>query len=214
MSSDTARPAGKGLSKAFVWFHATSANGGAMAILPALTLDERERNDVLSKGAGVCALMYTIASTLTPQLVALVGSYRNLMLICAVFSAVCFWGLYKTSEERYVDAKKERDGLKQLILVFRHREIWPLMLCWCLASISYGFMFTSSVYYAQYILAGDRIDLAVMGEAATGFLCIDGGILRDPVLYRPDELLVLLYPVLPCRCRGLHGQRAGECAGQ
>lgn len=125
MSSDTARPAGKGLSKAFVWFHATSANGGAMAILPALTLDERERNDVLSK-----------------------------------------------------------------------------------------VMFTSSVYYAQYILAGDRIDLAVMGEAATGFPGIDGGILRDPVLYRPDELLVLLYPVLPCRCRGLHGQRAGECAGQ
>lgn len=109
MSSDTARPAGKGL----VWFHATSANGGAMAILPALTLDERERNDVLSK-----------------------------------------------------------------------------------------VMFTSSVYYAQYILAGDRIDLAVMGEAATGFPGIDGGILRDPVLYRPDELLVLLYPVLPCRCRG------------
>ena len=66
MSSDTARPAGKGLSKAFVWFHATSANGGAMAIMPALTLDERERNDVLSKGAGVCALMYTIASTFTP----------------------------------------------------------------------------------------------------------------------------------------------------
>lgn len=141
-----------------------------MAILPALTLDEKERNDVLSKGAGVCALMYTIASTFTPQLVSLVGSYRSLMIIYAVFSAVCFWGLYKTSEERYVttDAERGQGGLKQLLLVFRHRELWPLMLCWCLASISYGFMFTSSVYYAQYTLAGNRVDFSAMGEDVIG----------------------------------------------
>ncbi len=42
------------------------------------------------------------------------------------------------------------------------------MLVWCLASISYGFMFTSSVYYAQYILAGQRVDFATMDEAAIG----------------------------------------------
>ncbi len=136
-----------------------------MAILPAMTLDERERNRVLSKGAGICALMYTVASTFTPQLVALTGSYRTLMLIYAALSAVCFWGLYKTSEERHTVSAPGRSGLRQLALVFRHREIWPLMLCWCLAAISYGFMFTSSVYYAQYILAGERLHSAWSGDA-------------------------------------------------
>lgn len=36
-----------------------------MAILPAMTLDDEERNDVVAKGAGVCALAFTVASTLS-----------------------------------------------------------------------------------------------------------------------------------------------------
>ncbi|MDO5337478.1 MAG: MFS transporter [Eubacteriales bacterium] len=140
-----------------------------MAILPAMTLDDQERNDVVAKGAGICALMFTIASTFSNQLVAIFGSYRNLMCIYAVFAVISFWGLYKTSEERYMVPKDPNNsGLKQLIYVFRHKEIWPVMLCWCLAAVSYGFMFTSSVYYAQYILAGQRVDFAAMDEAAIG----------------------------------------------
>ncbi|MGF0033877.1 MFS transporter [Bariatricus sp. SGI.154] len=144
-----------------------------MAILPAMTLDDQERNDVVAKGAAVCALAFTVASTFSTQLVQIFGSYRNIMCFYAVFACVFFWGLYKTSEERYVAPKDENGGLKQLIYVFRHKEIWPVMLCWCLAAISYGFMFTSSVYYAQYILAPGRIDmakLATLDEAAAGKL--------------------------------------------
>lgn len=140
-----------------------------MAILPAMTLDDEERNDVVAKGAGVCALMFTIASTFSTQLVEIFGSYRNLMCFYAVFAIISFWGLYKTSEERYIMPKEKGEGgLKQLVYVFRHKEIWPVMVVWCLASVSYGFMFTSSVYYAQYILAGQRVDFATMDEAAIG----------------------------------------------
>lgn len=140
-----------------------------MAILPAMTLDDEERNDVVAKGAGVCALMFTIASSFSTQLVEFFGSYRTLMCIYAVFAVISFWGLYKTSEEKYMMPKEEGEGgLKQLIYVFRHKEIWPVMLVWCFAAISYGFMFTSSVYYAQYILAGQRVDFATMDEAAIG----------------------------------------------
>ena len=140
-----------------------------MAILPAMTLDDEERNDVVAKGAGVCALMFTIASTFSTQLVEIFGSYRNLMCFYAVFAIISFWGLYKTSEERYVMPKEKGEGgLKQLVYVFRHKEIWPVMVVWCLAAVSYGFMFTSSVYYAQYILAGQRVDFATMDEAAIG----------------------------------------------
>ncbi|MCD7885532.1 MAG: MFS transporter [Lachnospiraceae bacterium] len=140
-----------------------------MAILPAMTLDDAERNSVVSKGAAICALAFTVASTFSTQLVEIFGSYRNLMCIYAVLAIVSFWGLYKTSEERYVMPKDPNSaGLKQLIYVFRHKEIWPVMLCWCLAAVSYGFMFTSSVYYAQYILAGGRVNFETMDEAAIG----------------------------------------------
>ena len=142
-----------------------------MAILPAMTLDDEERNDVVSKGAAVCALAFTIASTFSTQLVELVGSYRTLMCMYAVLAVISFWGLYKTSEERYVAPKAKGDGgLKQLIYVFRHKEIWPVMLVWCLGAISYGFMFSSSVYYAQYVLVPVRVDLATMDEATIGSL--------------------------------------------
>ncbi len=130
-----------------------------MAILPAMTKNDQERNSVIAKGAGVCALMFTIASTFSTQLVEIFGSYRRLMCFYAIFAVISFWGLYKTSEERYVLPKDPNTtGIKQLGYVFRHKEVWPVMLCWCLASISYGFMFTSSVYYAQYILAADKIN--------------------------------------------------------
>ena len=39
-----------------------------MAILPAMTLNDDVRNSVLTKGAAVCALMFTIASTFSTQL--------------------------------------------------------------------------------------------------------------------------------------------------
>ena len=140
-----------------------------MAILPAMTLDDAERNSVVAKGAGVCALMFTIASTFSTQLVQIFGSYRNIMCIYAVLAIVSFCGLYKTSEEKYVQPKVEGEGgLKQLVYVFRHKEVWPVMLVWCLAAVSYGFMFTSSVYYAQYILAPQRVDFATMDEGQIG----------------------------------------------
>lgn len=139
-----------------------------MAILPAMTLDDEERNDVLAKGAGVCALMFTIASTFSTQLVEIFGSYRRLMCIYAVFAIISFWGLFKTSEERYVAPKDENGGLKQLIYVFRHKEIWPVMLAWCLAAVSYGFMFTSSVYYAQFVMAPKRVNFETMDADAIG----------------------------------------------
>lgn len=140
-----------------------------MAILPAMTLDDVERNSVVAKGAGVCALAFTIASTFSTQLVEIFGSYRNLMCFYAVLAVISFWGLFKTSEERYIMPKDpQNNGLKPLIYVFRHKEVWPLILVWCLASVSYGFMFASSVYYAQYIFVPKLVDFATMDEAAIG----------------------------------------------
>jgi Na+/melibiose symporter-like transporter len=138
------------------------------AILPAMTLDDGERNRVLTIGAAVMALMFTVASTFSTQLVQIFGSYRNLMLVYSFFAIICFWGLFKTSEEKYVMKSENSGGLKQLGYFFRHKEVWAIIVVWICASVSYGFMFASSVYYAQYIWAPLRVDFAVMDEAAIG----------------------------------------------
>ena len=167
-----------------------------MAILPAMTLDDEERNDVVAKGAGVCALMFTIASSFSTQLVEIFGSYRTLMCFYAVFAVISFWGLYKTSEERYVMPKEKGEGgLKQLVYVFRHTELWPVMVVWCLAAVSYGFMFTSSVYYAQYILAGQRVDFATMDEAAIGATI--GGTISTYMLFISMGALISMVVLMP-----------------
>ncbi len=167
-----------------------------MAILPAMTLDDEERNDVVAKGAGVCALMFTIASSFSTQLVEIFGSYRTLMCFYAVFAVISFWGLYKTSEERYVMPKEKGEGgLKQLVYVFRHKEIWPVMVVWCLAAVSYGFMFSSSVYYAQYILAGQRVDFATMDEAAIGATI--GGTISTYMLFISMGALISMVVLMP-----------------
>jgi len=140
-----------------------------MAILPAMTMNDDIRNDVVAKGAGVCALAFTICSTFATQLANLFGSYRNLMVFFSFLAIISFWGLYKYSEEKYV-MKQEggSGGLKQLAYVFRHKAVWPVMLVWVAASVSYGFMFTSSVYYAQYIWAPMRVNFETMSEAQIG----------------------------------------------
>lgn len=130
-----------------------------MAILPAMTLNNEVRNSVIAKGAGVCALMFTIASTFSTQLVEIFGSYRNLMMIYSVFAVISFWGLFKTSQEKYV-LKQNNGGLKQLVYVLRHKEIWAVILVWICAAVSYGFMFTSSVYYVRYIWVPKRVDFS------------------------------------------------------
>lgn len=123
------------------------------AILPAMTLNDEERNDAIAKGAGICAIAFTVASSFSNQLVEIFGSYRNLMVTYAVLTLISFWIMFKTSEERYILPKdKENGGLKQLIFVFRHWEIWPVVIVWCASSVSYGFMFSSSVYYVMYYL--------------------------------------------------------------
>ena len=139
-----------------------------MAILPAMTMNDDIRNDVIAKGAGCCALAFTICSTFATQLAQIFGGYRNLMVFFSILAIISFWGLYKTSEERYVMEGESSGGIKALAYVFRHKTVWPVMLVWVCASVSYGFMFTSSVYYAQYIWAPMRVNFETMTEDQIG----------------------------------------------
>ena len=167
------------------------------AILPAMTLDDDERNKVLTLGAGVCALMFTIASTFSTQLVQIFGSYRTLMVFYSVFAIISFWGLFVTSEERYVMKNDGDGGLKQLVFVFRHKEVWPVILVWVCASVSYGFMFTSSVYYAQYIWAPIRFGAAMAAGGEVDAGAIIGGTISTYMGFISVGALVSMMVLMP-----------------
>ena len=167
-----------------------------MAILPAMTLNDDVRNDVLTKGAGVCALMFTIASTFSTQLVEFFGSYRTLMVFYSVFAIISFWGLFLTSKEKYV-MKGQSGGLKQLVYVFRHKEVWPVILVWVCASVSYGFMFTSSVYYAQYIWAPIRFGAAMAAGGEVDAGAIIGGTISTYMGFISVGALISMMLLMP-----------------
>ena len=139
------------------------------AILPAMTLNDEVRNDVIAKGAGVCALSFTICSTFATQLAKLFGSYRNLMMFFSVLAIISFWGLFRYSREKYVmDRSEGAGGIRALAGVLRHKAVWLMIIVWISVSVSYGFMFSSSVYYAQYIWAPMRVDPVTMTEKEIG----------------------------------------------
>ena len=124
-----------------------------------MTMDDRIRNDVLSKGAGCCALMFTVASTFSEQLVAVFGSYRTLMCLYAVLAIVSFWGLFRTSEERYVKASV---GEASAVLSFYENLIDEM------GGSPYPLRWEKGVYPA-----GDNIADAIRAE--TLYVAEDGG---------------------------------------
>lgn len=132
-----------------------------MAILPAVTRSNATRNSIIALGGGVCALAFTIASSFTTNMVAFFGgSYVPLMAIYGVICIAAFWGLFATAKEKYLAPIQKRSVGHDLKTLFKHKQLYPIMLVWCLASMGYGLMFASSVYYVMYYMA--RPDLIAM----------------------------------------------------
>lgn len=142
-----------------------------MAVLPAVTRDNNTRNQVIAMGAGFCALSFTVASTFTPKIVELFGgSYIPMMAIYGVLGIICFWGLYATADEKYLQKSEKRPIMQDIKTLFKHKQLYPIMLVWCLASMGYGLMFASSVYYVMYYLARPDLIALYMGIISIGAL--------------------------------------------
>lgn len=142
-----------------------------MAVLPAVTQDNGKRNQVIAMGAGIAALSFTIASTFTTQMVNFFGgSYIPLMAIYGVLGIVAFWGLFATSKERYLAPVEKRPIIHDLKRLFKHKQLYPIMLVWCLASMGFGLMFASSVFYVMYYLTRPDLIALYMGIISIGAL--------------------------------------------
>lgn len=142
-----------------------------MAILPAVTRENKTRNQVIAMGAGFCAVSFTVASTFTPKIVELFGgSYIPMMAIYGVLGIISFWGLYATADEKYLQKSEKRPIMHDIKTLFKHKQLYPVMLVWCLASMGYGLMFASSVYYVMYYLARPDLIALYMGIISIGAL--------------------------------------------
>lgn len=136
-----------------------------VAILPAVVRDTQRRNTIIAMGAGVCAAAFTIGNTFTTNITAFFTNlgfsnpYIPFMAILNVFSFISFWGLFATTKgkEKYLTPVKKENPLKPIGIVLKHKEVWPNIVAWVMASMGYGMMFSTSVYYTMYYL--ERPDL-------------------------------------------------------
>lgn len=149
-----------------------------MAILPAAVRSNEQRNMIISMGAGVCAIMFTIGSTFTSNITGFFNKlgfqngYIPFMLICGIFAFISFWGLFITSKgkERYLAEPEKGHPLKEITRVLKYKEVWPNIVAWIMASIGYGLMFSSSVYYMMYYWARPDLITIYMGFISVGAL--------------------------------------------
>ena len=147
-----------------------------MAVLPACVKSNSTRNTIITMGAGMTALMFTIGNTFTPQLTTFFGGlgfsngYIPLMLLCCFFAFISFWGLFATAKERYLQPVEKGKVLRDLGLVLKHKELLPNFIAWIMASMGFGMMFSTSVYYMLYYYQRPDLISAYMGVVSIGSL--------------------------------------------
>ena len=147
-----------------------------MALLPAAVKDNQTRNMIITLGAGTCAFVFTIANTFTLNIVGFFNGlgfsngYIPIMLIGSVLAFVSFWGLYITSkgQEKYLVEPEKGNPFRSIKLVLKYKEVYPNLIAWVMASMGYGMMFATSVYYMMYYYARPDLIPVYMGVISIG----------------------------------------------
>ena len=124
-----------------------------MALIPATTKNDDERGQAIQLGIISIAVAFTIASTFTSGWVATLGSYAPLMIIYGILTILANLWLFKNTKEIYHEEPTEKRSVMQdLGLFVKHKKLIIILLIWMLASVGYGIMFSSSVYYMMYYI--------------------------------------------------------------
>lgn len=129
------------------------------AILPAMSKNEMERNDVISLSTFISSIMILIVSTFTTNLVQILGGdnpskgYMILVGIGAVLMCITSWGAFAKCKEKYTVEKTEKEHFSvSLGKLFKVKEMYPMLLFWCVGCILFGLTMTSSIYCCMYYL--------------------------------------------------------------
>lgn len=131
------------------------------AILPTMTKNEMKRNDAISLSTFIASISIMIVSSFTPNLVQVLGGedpskgYMLLVGIGAVLMCITSWMAFAACKEKYTIEKTAEDqipvwvSLKQL---FQVKQIYPMLLFWCVGCILFQIIMASSVFYCMYYL--------------------------------------------------------------
>lgn len=129
------------------------------AILPTLSKNDMEKNDVISIATFISSVMILIVSSFTTNLVAVLGGddpakgYMILVAIGAVLMCITSWCAFAKCKEKYVtDTTKKEPVGKSLKKLFKVKEMYPMLLFWCTGCILFQLIMTSSVFYCMYYL--------------------------------------------------------------
>jgi Na+/melibiose symporter-like transporter len=74
------------------------------------------------------------------------------MIVLGLISCLSFWGLFATAKEKYIAPVSDTPLTQDLKKILRHKELSPFVIVWIMASMGYGLMFASSVFYVMYFL--------------------------------------------------------------
>lgn len=129
------------------------------AILPAMSKNEMERNDVISLSTFIASIMILIVSSFTTNLVSVLGGddpakgYMLLVLIGAILMLITSWGAFAKCKEKYSnDTTKKEPVFKSVGKLLCVKEMYPMIAFWCVGCILFQVVMASSVYYCMYYL--------------------------------------------------------------
>lgn len=129
------------------------------AILPTMTKNEMEKNDVISLSTFIASVMILLVTSFTTNLVDVLGGgepskgYMILVGIGAVAMCITSWLAFLKCKERHAVVKTETEPVAvSLSKLFKVKEIYPMLLFWCVGCILFQIIMSSSVYYCMYYL--------------------------------------------------------------
>ncbi len=139
------------------------------ALLPTMTKNEMERNDTISLGTFIASLVILVVTSFTTNLVELLGNgdtamgYMLLALIGSVFMCITSWLAFAKCKERYTVEKSDEVPARQaLVELFKVKEIYPMLIFWCVGCILFNLIMASSVYYCMYYLMNPALIASYM----------------------------------------------------
>ena len=129
------------------------------ALLPAMTKNEMERNDTLSMSAFIAAVTIMIVTSFTPNLVGILGGdnpskgYMLVVMIGAICMCITSWLAFAKCKERYTINKPQRENpFRAFAQLLKVKEVYPLIIFWCVGCILFNLIMASSVFYCMYYL--------------------------------------------------------------
>ncbi len=139
------------------------------ALLPAMSKNEMERNDTISISMFIASLAVLVVTSFTPNLVTKLGGespskgYVILVLIGSACMCVTSWLAFVKCKERHTVTHEEHvtsgTPIGNLLKV---KEMYPMLLFWCIGCILFALIMSPSVYYCMYYLKNPALIASYM----------------------------------------------------